>query len=406
MELKDGYKNTDFGKIPFDWEYLPLNGLIDLLTGFPFPSMGYSKSGTRLLRGSNIKRGVTDWGDEITQYWENITPEIKKYILNEGDVVISMDGSLVGRSFAQLTNSDLPALLLQRVARIRSEKINTSYLKEIICSKYFTEHCDKVKTVTAIPHISPKDIRNYRIPIPPTKNEQQAIAEVLSDTDNLIQALEEQIAKKRLIKQGAMQQLLTPKEGWERTTIGDCAFIVGGSTPSSFNSSYWNGHINWFTPTEIGLSKYVYSSARKISNEGLKNCSARILPIGSILLTSRAGIGGLSINKVEACTNQGFQSLVAKDDFINEFLYYLMSTYSLQKKLMQNASGSTFLEISPSKLKSIEIFVPPKENQKQISQILSDIDIELENIEQKIIKYKQLKHGLMQNLLTGRIRLK
>jgi type I restriction enzyme S subunit len=120
-----------------------------------------------------------------------------------------MDGSLVGRSFARLSKKDLPALLLQRVTRIRSNKIDMGYLKEFICSDYFTKYCDTVKTSSAIPHISPIDIRQFKIPIPPNVSEQSAIATVLSDTDDLIDQLDNLITKKKAIKQGTMQQLLT-----------------------------------------------------------------------------------------------------------------------------------------------------------------------------------------------------
>jgi type I restriction enzyme S subunit len=211
-DVPEGYKMSEVGVIPEDWEVKELEKEIDLLTGFPFHSNQYSSSGIRLLRGSNIKRGVTDWSDDITEFWQKITPDLKSYSLKEGDIVIAMDGSLVGRSFARLSKKDLPALLLQRVARIRSNKIDVGYLKEFICSDYFTKYCDSVKTVTAIPHISPSDIKKFQIPLPPTIEEQQAIASALSDVDALITTLEQLITKKRNIKQGAMQQLLTGKK--------------------------------------------------------------------------------------------------------------------------------------------------------------------------------------------------
>jgi len=192
-----------------NWTDTQIGTEIDLLTGYPFPSANYSDSGIKLLRGSNIKRGETDWAEDLIQYWSEITPDISQYVLKDGDIVVAMDGSLVGRSFARLSKADLPALLLQRVARIRSEKIDVGYLKEWICSKFFTEHCDAVKTVTAIPHISSGDIRSFRIRIPPTHEEQRAIATVLSDMDAEIAALETRLAKTQALKQGMMQALLT-----------------------------------------------------------------------------------------------------------------------------------------------------------------------------------------------------
>jgi type I restriction enzyme, S subunit len=203
------YRQSSMGLIPDDWEQIEIGSFIDMLTGFPFPSSGYSSSGVRLLRGSNVKRGVTDWAEEETKYWASINHDIKQYLLKDKDIVIAMDGSLVGRSFAMLSESDLPAVLLQRVARIRSNVLDQKFLKEWICSQYFTEHCDAVKTVTAIPHISPDNIRSFSIIKPPTIEEQIEIANILSDMDAEIGSIESKLTKTRQLKQGMMHELLT-----------------------------------------------------------------------------------------------------------------------------------------------------------------------------------------------------
>jgi type I restriction enzyme, S subunit len=203
------YKQSKMGLIPSDWEQIEIGSSIDMLTGFPFSSSGYSLSGIRLLRGSNVKRGVTEWSEEDTKYWPSISHDIKQYLLQDKDIVIAMDGSLVGRSFAMLSESDLPAVLLQRVARIRSNIINQGFLKEWICSQYFTDHCDAVKTVTAIPHISPDNIRSFSILKPSSIEEQQVIATILSDMDAEIDSIEAKLTKTRQIKQGMMHELLT-----------------------------------------------------------------------------------------------------------------------------------------------------------------------------------------------------
>jgi len=191
------------------WEQKPIGEHIDLLTGFPFPSSQYSESGIRLLRGSNVKRGETDWAEDLVQYWPKITPEISKYKLETGDLVVAMDGSLVGRSYARLRPTDLPAVLLQRVARIRSKTMDVGFLSQFVGSDQFIHYCDSVKTVTAIPHISSADIRKFVIPIPPSIKEQTAIAAVLSDMDAELTALEQRRDKTRALKQGMMQELLT-----------------------------------------------------------------------------------------------------------------------------------------------------------------------------------------------------
>lgn len=187
-------------------------------------------------------------------------------------------------------------------------------------------------------------------------------------------------------------------DGWRISDLDNIADIIGGGTPSSSDSAYWNGKINWFTPTEIGNEKYVYSSNRKITQEGLNSSSARILPIGTVLLTSRAGIGDVAITKSICTTNQGFQSLVAKNDVSNEFLYYLIQL--LRPKLLEKASGSTFLEISPKQIKTIHCLIPPLEEQKAIARALSDVDELIQSVGKLIAKKKAIKEGAMQRLLT------
>ena len=188
-------------------------------------------------------------------------------------------------------------------------------------------------------------------------------------------------------------------QGWEIKELGQLAKVIGGGTPKTTVAGYWNGKISWFTPTEVGKQKYLITSNRKITLEGLHSSSAQILPIGTILLTSRAGIGDLGILTKEATTNQGFQSLLVYDEYDNEYVYYLLST--LKPKLLSRASGSTFLEISPSKVKEIRVGVPSTlTEQKAIAQVLTDTDALIQALEKKITKKKLIKKGVMQKLLT------
>ncbi len=191
---------------------------------------------------------------------------------------------------------------------------------------------------------------------------------------------------------------------WQRVRLGDIAEIIGGGTPSTQITSFWNGSINWFTPTEIGITKYVYKSQRTITPLGLKKSSAKLLPIGTILLTSRASIGDCAILKVVATTNQGFQSLIPLEKINNEFLYYLMLT--LKNKLLKLASGSTFLEVSPNKIKNLLIPLPPLDEQIAIANILSTLDRYLYALRALILKKESVKKALSFELLSQRKRLK
>ncbi len=398
MELMDSYKKTEIGVIPNDWELKKISDIVSVDTE-NLSSSTNPEYEFKYISLEDVDNGTLRNYAELT--FKNAPSRARRKI-RKGDILVAtVRPNLKSHLFISQEVSDWICSTGFSVLRSNSN-VDGRFLFSHLFVSIINKQIDNLITGSNYPAINSNDVKSLTIPLPPLP-EQQAIAEVLSDTDNLIQSLEKLIAKKRLIKQGAMQELLSPKEGWEVKKLGDVADIVGGGTPSTFINSYWDGTINWFTPTEIGFKKYVTESSRKITIEGLQNCSAKILPMGTILLTSRAGIGDLGILKEEGCTNQGFQSLVPKEGINTEFLYYLMIT--LKKVLVQNASGSTFLEISPNRVKQIQISCPNTAEQIRIALILTEIDNEIESLEKKLSKYKVLKQGLMQNLLTGKIRL-
>ena len=181
---------------------------------------------------------------------------------------------------------------------------------------------------------------------------------------------------------------------WEEETLGSVAKVVGGGTPDTNIQKYWNGNIQWFTPSEIGRDKYVTYSLRTISEEGLNKSSAKILPTGTILLSSRATVGECSINNVECTTNQGFQSLIAKENISNEFLFYLIQTK--RKKLIRKSCGSTFLEISANEVRKIKIAIPTHKEQKKIGKLLALLDERIATQTKIIEDLKKLKSALIE----------
>ena len=173
--------------------------------------------------------------------------------------------------------------------------------------------------------------------------------------------------------------------------------MVGGGTPDTTVKSYWGGDIQWFTPSEIGKNKYVDFSLRTITRDGLDNSSAKLLPLHTILLSSRATVGECSIASNECTTNQGFQSLIAKQCNI-DFLYYLIQTK--KKDLIRNACGSTFLEISANEIRKIKVAVPVQNEQEQIAKLLSLIDERIATQNKIIEKLQSLIKGLVDELMT------
>ena len=182
---------------------------------------------------------------------------------------------------------------------------------------------------------------------------------------------------------------------WNCSTVGNVANVVGGGTPSTYDNMCWGGSIQWFTPSEIGKDKYVQKSERTITKVGLEQSSAKLIPVNSILLTSRATIGEMSINLCECATNQGFQSLIPNGVNL-DFLYALMKTK--QNTLIRESSGSTFLEISANKVRSMEISIPNTLEQEAIGSYFQSLDSLIEATDKKIATLKQTKQASLQSM--------
>lgn len=190
---------------------------------------------------------------------------------------------------------------------------------------------------------------------------------------------------------------------WEENKLSEVANIIGGGTPETAIEEYWNGDIQWFTPTEI-KSDYVSNSLRSISELGLKKSSAKILPKGTILLTTRATIGEVSIALRECTTNQGFQSLIVKDDYINIFIFNWIKNNKY--KFTSKANGSTFPEISKSEIEKIRIKIPSKPEQEKIASFLTSVDTRIEQLTKKEALLQEYKKGVMSKIFNQDIRFK
>lgn len=185
---------------------------------------------------------------------------------------------------------------------------------------------------------------------------------------------------------------------WVTKSINDLAVVIGGGTPDTTVKSYWDGEIQWFTPSEIGKNKYVDSSLRTITEVGLNNSSAKLLPPNTILLSSRATIGECSLSLRECATNQGFQCLVSKKCNV-DFLYYLIQTK--KKDLIRKSCGSTFLEISANEVRKIQVSVPSDVEQQKIAELLSLIDERIATQNKIIERYESLIRGIAQNVIRS-----
>jgi type I restriction enzyme S subunit len=197
----------------------------------------------------------------------------------------------------------------------------------------------------------------------------------------------------------AMENKTLPNN-WKTVKLGEVGEISSGGTPDTTNSNYWNGDIFWITPTEITKleNRFIYKTERKITKEGLKNSSAKLLPINSVIVCTRATIGEIGINKIELATNQGFKNIIVNKDNNVDYIYFLLKQN--KHKLIEKASGSTFLEISKSEFENLEFYLPPLPEQTRIAACLSVWDEAIEKLKKLIEAKKKLKKGLMQRLLS------
>jgi len=193
-------------------EWKTLGEVAENLSGFPFDSSKFVNNGIKLMRGMNVKRGWFDFNKDDDRYWQN-SKGLEKYLLEKNDIIISMDGSLVGKSFGLLSEEHLPLLLVQRVARVRVKKADSHYVYHVI-KMSFADYVDNKKTAGAIPHISMKDINNFQIPLPPLAT-QHSIVSILDKFTALIEIIEKELALRQKQYEYYREELLR----FERTTF-------------------------------------------------------------------------------------------------------------------------------------------------------------------------------------------
>ena len=266
---------------------------------------------------------------------------------------------------------------------------------------------------TGVPHTNLGILRAYTIPLPPLR-EQEAIAGALSDADAWIESLEQLIAKKRQIKQGAMQELLTGKRRlpgfsgqWEWKRLGEVATFLSGGTPSRANDHYWKGTIPWISASSLRCFE-VCRSDSNVTKEAVA-AGSKMAPLGSTLLLVRGSalhneiLCGLVTRLV--CFNQDVKALIPAASVVPRFLTTALRAREQDLLGMVTSAGNTAGVLDTKQLKAFEIPVPTSHEQMAIATVLSDMDTEIESLESKLAKAREIKQGMMQELLTGGIRL-
>ena len=396
-----------FKKFDGDWEKTTIGAKSEIVTsGSRDWAQYYSDSGDKFIRMTNLVRnGINlDLSDLRFVQLPVGSNEGKRTSLEKGDILISITAEL--GKLGWIPEGLGTAYINQHTALVRMKNtLDSKFVAYALSTEKYNNKLNSLNDSGAKAGLNLGSIRSFELTIP-SKPEQTQIASFLSAVDEKISQLTKKHELLSQYKQGMMQKLFSQQirfkadDGsefgeWESKTLGDVADIVGGGTPSTNNEEYWNGNVAWLTPSEIN-KKFIGRSKRTISEFGVQKSSAKKLPIGTVLFTSRATIGEVAISTAQVTTNQGFQSFIVNSKILNEFLYYWI--VKNKQQFIERASGSTFLEISKSKIQPMKILLPCIEEQTKIASFLSAIDQKIEVVAQQIEQAKQWKKGLLQNM--------
>jgi len=419
------FKETSMGNIPEDWEVVRLKDISTLITDGSHFSPKHQENGYPLATVTNMREGYLDIDSCYRISKEDYEDLVKSRDKPEiDDVLFSKDGT-VGRCIVFNQKIDLVVLSSIAIIRPDTRKADPYFLKYVLRSPFVLNRIIASKTGTAIKRIILRDLCTVKIPLPRRIEEQRGIVEVLSVVDLAIGKVDEVIAKTERLKKGLMQELLTkgighkefkdteigktPKEWQVRKTV-DLFAVETGTTPSTKKTKYWkNGTINWITPTDLSKLNgkiYIKKSERKITEKALEEISLTLMPKGSIIISTRAPVGYVAVLEESATFNQGCKGLIPRNPSENcpEFYcYYLLN----KKRRLENLSGgSTFKELSKKGLGTFNMPFLSFSEQKKIASILTTVDEKLQLERKEKAKLERVKRGLMDLLLTGKVRVK
>jgi type I restriction enzyme S subunit len=418
MELRDGYKQTEVGVIPEDWEVTKLSNVIDSKRSIRYGIVQPGKfelNGCLMLRSQDYSKGWTN-SEEMHRVNSTIENQYKNARLAKDDLIMTVVGAGIGQVVIAPKWLD-GAIVSRSTARIAidNSKAAKEFISSCLTSPIGVRQILDVQKEGAQPVVSCLDLADFKIPFP-SFAEQTAIATALSVADALITSLEKLIEKKRAIKQGAMQELFIPKDNWQEKTYGEIFLFLNTATYSRAQLTvmdelkyihYGDIHTKWDFYLDIQKS-----SLPSIQNDQLKGYA--IIKDGDVIMADASedynGVGkSVEVKNVRNTKAiAGLHTFLLRDVngvFVNGFRSYLHIIRSVKKQFDELATGMKVYGVSKANLKNVFIPVPPILEQTRIATILSDMDAEITALEQKLGKYKMVKQGMMQELLTGRIRL-
>ena len=394
------------------WEQRKFGDGMDLLTGYPFESEKFSDNGINLIRGMNVKRGYLDLSNSLCMKWKS-SEGLEKYLLENEDILIQMDGALIGKSYAKIKETQLPALLVQRVTRARAipEKSNSDFMYQTI-QRDFLKYIILNKTDSAVPHLSLNDIREFPIRVP-NLEEQKKIGEYFSNLDNLITLHQRKYNKLLNVKKSMLEKMF-PKNGsnipeirfkgftdpWEQRKLGDIVKEVTRTEPSSgapiMMITANNGFIEQseryaFNNAGESLKKYILLEKGELAyNHG----ASKLRPYGSCFaLTTRENA---RIPFVYHC--------FSADEQNSEFLSIELNGTDVENQLRRIVSSGArmdgLLNISFQEYASVSVLLPSIEEQNKIASFFNSVDRLITLHQRELEKLQNIKKSMLEKMFV------
>ena len=389
---EQNFKQTEIGKIPVDWEILKLQEICNFQNGVGHEQFE-SENGKYIVVNSKF----ISTESKVKRFCDkDLVPLLKN------DITIVMSDIPNGKALAKcyIIEKDNCYSLNQRIGRIVITEMSAKfYFYYLNRNKYFISF-DSGSGQT---NLRKQEVLDCPIILPPLA-EQEKIAEVLSDTDLWIESTEALLAKKRQIKKGAMQKLLSPKEDWEVRKLGEVVKITRGASPRPIDNPIWfqeDSKIGWVRISDVSKSnKFLFRTTQKLSPEGISK--SRFVHSNSLIMSICATLGKPIITTFDVCIHDGFvvfSDLKIEKEYLYNYLKFIEDDWS---KTGQTGSQ---MNLNTTIINGTEINFPEKAKQQEIAEILSSMDLEIESLENRLQKARQLKQGMMQDLLTGKVRL-
>lgn len=406
---EQNFKQTEIGKIPVDWDTKVIDKSVTLKARIGWQGLTtkeYLEIGEYcLITGTDFKNSYIDWDNCV--YVEKLRFDQDKNIqIKNNDVLVTKDGT-IGK-VALVKNVIKPTTLNSGVFVLRPfvKDINSTFLFFVLKSFYFDTFISNITAGSTITHLYQKDFVKFRFVVPPL-SEQEKIAEVLSDTDLWIERTEALLAKKRQIKKGAMQKLLSPKDDWEVRKLGEVAEYRRGSFPQPYGLEKWYDEHNgmpFVQVFDVAKNMKLKSTTKQRISDLAKNYSVFVAK-GNLVLTIQGSIGRIALTQYDSYVDR---TLLIFTNFKipMDKVFFMYKVYELFQIEKIKAPGGTIKTITKEELSAF-IFHFPKslKTQQEIAEILTSMDLEIESLENRLQKALQLKQGMMQDLLTGKVRL-